>query len=356
MLNTQFTPGQIWLDSDGVPINAHGGCVILHEGVYYWYGEHKIAGPMGNTAQIGISVYTSHDLYNWTNAGIALPVSESPDSEICKGCIIERPKVIYNERDARFVMWFHLEYASDYGTARSGVAISDTPLGPFTFTHSLRPNSQVWPRNTDPAERRELTDAENLALRGFEFNGGHLHDYPADRIFRRDYRSGQMARDMTLFQEEDGRAYQIYSSEENGTLHISELSADYLDHQGDYIRVFPGGFHEAPTMIKHSGRYYLITSGCTSWDPNAARSSVADSIWGPWHELGNPCIGTAQEQETTFHSQGTFIFNAGPESERTIFMADRWCPSNPIDGRYVWLPLEFEPDRVTLRWRRRWSL
>ena len=38
-----FRPGEIWTDTAGVPINAHGGGVLLHEGIYYWFGEHKIA-------------------------------------------------------------------------------------------------------------------------------------------------------------------------------------------------------------------------------------------------------------------------------------------------------------------------
>lgn len=44
---------------------------------------------------------------------------------------------------------------------------------------------------------------------------------------------------MTLFVDDDGTAYHIYSSEENLTLHIAELSDDYLSHTGKYIRIFP---------------------------------------------------------------------------------------------------------------------
>lgn len=35
------TPGSIWKDMDGNPINAHGGGILYHEGTYYWYGEFK---------------------------------------------------------------------------------------------------------------------------------------------------------------------------------------------------------------------------------------------------------------------------------------------------------------------------
>ena len=36
-----FTPGKVWLDTNGRRIQAHGGSVICVEGTYYWYGENK---------------------------------------------------------------------------------------------------------------------------------------------------------------------------------------------------------------------------------------------------------------------------------------------------------------------------
>lgn len=72
-----------------------------------------------------------------------------------------------------------------------------------------------------------------------------------------------MSRDMTLFVDDDGKAYHIYSSEENLTLHIAELTDDYLQHSGRYIRIFPGGHNEAPALFKKDNMYWMITSGCT---------------------------------------------------------------------------------------------
>ena len=80
-----------------------------------------------------------------------------------------------------------------------------------------------------------------------------------------------MSRDMTLFVDDDRKAYHIYASEENLTLQIAELSDDYLSHTGRYIRVAPGGHNEAHAIFKIDGRYYIITSGSTGWEPNAAR-------------------------------------------------------------------------------------
>lgn len=101
---------------------------------------------------------------------------------------------------------------------------------------------------------------------------------------KRDLEGGQMSRDMTLFVDDDGKAYHIYSSEENLTLHIAELTDDYLQHSGRYIRIFPGGHNEAPTLFKKDNMYWMITSGCTGWDPNEARMFSASSIWGPWKQ------------------------------------------------------------------------
>jgi len=39
-----------------------------------------------------------------------------------------------------------------------------------------------------------------------------------------------------------------------------------------------------------------------------------------------------------------------------VFMADRWRPKNPIDGRYVWLPIEFEDGKPVLRSKKEWDL
>ena len=75
----------VWFDTDGKPIQAHGGQVIWVEhvgwngdkpyykpnpspgdGAWLWVGEDKSFGgrPIG-----GFRVYVSKDLYNWVNMG-----------------------------------------------------------------------------------------------------------------------------------------------------------------------------------------------------------------------------------------------------------------------------------------------
>jgi hypothetical protein len=217
----EFRPGEIWPDDKGVHINAHGGGILFHEGAYYWFGEHKIEGGAGNVAHVGVGVYSSKDLYHWKNEGIALKVSDDPASPLIKGCVIERPKVLFNAKTKKFVMWFHHELlGQSYDAALSGVAVADTVTGPYNYLGSFRPNAGVWPANTPEEIRKPLTpeDAGRLSKAGLR--GDYVPDWGRDMVLRRDFEGGQMSRDMSLFLD-DGKAYQIYSSESNSTLHIS---------------------------------------------------------------------------------------------------------------------------------------
>ncbi len=357
---SSFIPGAIWPDDQGVHINAHGGGVLFHGDRYYWFGEHKVAGAAGNRAQVGVHVYSSTDLYNWKDEGVALQVSDDADSDIVKGCIIERPKVIYNAKTDKFVMWFHLELKGQgYDAARSGIAISDTVTGPYTFVRSLRPNAGQWPINVTEAQK-DSASIERTKQEQEDFSGGPTAKHAKFNILGSHFEGGQMARDMNLFVDDDGKAYHIYSSEHNSTLHISLLSDDYLSHVGTYTRNFPFRWMEAPALFKRKGKYYLIASGCTGWDPNAARSAVADSILGEWTELKNPCVGINPENqlgpEKTFGGQSTCVFPVQGKADAYIAMFDIWRPQDAIDGRYVWLPIEFDDQGFTIEWADEWDL
>lgn len=343
----KFRPGALWPDTNGVHINAHGGGVLFHAGRYYWFGESR------HPETRGVSCYSSSDLYTWKNEGLCLAIAkDDPSSPVAEGNLIERPKVIYNQRDQRFVMWFHTELKDrGYDAAQTSVAVSERVTGPYRVLRSLRPNARQWPVNM-PSGDAKVPDQAASQQAGPEWREAAING----AFVRRDFESGQMSRDMTTFVDVDGTAYHIHASEENATLHISQLTPDYLAFTGKWTRIFPAGHNEAPAIFRARGKYFLITSGCTWWDPNAARSAVADSIWGPWRELGNPVRGTPQQADTTFESQSTFILPVAGRPDKFIFMADRWRPKNHVDGRYIWLPIEWEGDKPVLRWHEEWSL
>jgi hypothetical protein len=345
-----FYPGEIREDNNGVHINAHGGGILYHEGRYYWFGEHK--GERSNNALVGATCYSSTDLYDWTYENVALAVEKDPRSEIAEGCIIERPKVIYNAKTKKFVMYFHLELKDKgYAAARVGIAVSDKVTGPYRYLKSCRPNAGRYPVNMSMEQQQSPVKQSDFPKWWTE----EWKKAVVDGMFvRRDFAGGQMSRDMTLYVDDDGKAYHIYASEENLTLHLAELSDDYLSYTGKYIRIAPAGHNEAPAIFKKDGKYFMITSGCTGWDPNAARLFTADNIWGPWTEHSNPCVGA--DSELTFHSQSTYILPVAEKKDAFIFMADRWTPEHPIDGRYIWLPIRFENNLPVLRWSDRWDL
>ena len=139
-------------------------------------------------------------------------------------------------------------------------------------------------------------------------------------------------------------------------MHISELTDDYLDFTGKYARVLEGRSNEAPAIFKKGSKYFMISSGCTGWKPNAARSAVAEHPLGPWVELDNPARGTKEDIETTFRSQSTYVLPVKGKKDAYIYMGDRWTPDNAIDGRYIWLPIEFEEDKPILTWHDEWDV
>jgi len=297
---TNFKPGEVWYDTKGDVINAHGGGLLFDKGTYYWFGEKR-----GKSASEGVNVYSSKDLYNWKMEGLALAKSTDTTSEIATHGLMERPKVIYNPRTKQYVMWFHLELPGQgYKAARAGVAVSKNVTGPYTYVKSFRPN-------------------------------------------------GHMSRDMTLFVDDDGSAYEIYSARENYDLRIVKLTDDYLSATPQDTLLF-SNHREAPAVFKKDGKYFLITSGCTGWAPNRASLHVANSLFGPWQPLGDPMKGPMADK--TFDGQSTYIQPVQGKKDAFIFIADRWNPKNLKDSRYLWLPISVEANQPVVQWTDAWNL
>lgn len=313
-------PGELWYDNNNGHIQAHGGGVIWDDNTqkYYWYGEARKTSKIPSDIKwladagerIGVSCYSSTDLYNWNYEGLALKVlnyytGNYPESDIQPYRVIERPKVIYNEKTEKYVMWMHID-SSDYSYARAGVAVSDSPIGPFKYLGSYRPN-------------------------------------------------GKMARDMTVFVDDDGTAYLYASGNENMTMYCHKLTDDYLGIEGTYTKLFENWQREAPAVFKYQNRYFMINSGCSGWEPNKADSAVAYNPMGPWYSKGNPCVGN--NANYTFGGQSTHVLPIDRENGKFIFMADIWRPNNHSDSRYIWLPIEFTGyETFKIEWKDEWSI
>lgn len=315
---TNFQPSTEWLDTSGKPINAHGGGVLYHEGVYYWYGEHKIEGKSEAAfADGGIHCYSSKDLINWQDRGIVMSVDYSNDkSDIAYGCILERPKVVFNKQSKKFIAYFKLYLKGvGYEVSNVGVAIADKPYGPFTYSH--------------------------------KFLGGG---------------SEKGSGDFCMFTDKNGTLYHLTVRKPDKTFVIGKLQPDYLYAEVNSYRVAQGitRHTEAPAVILRNGKYYLIGSASSGWKPNAARSFSTDSINGLYTELGNPTIGLNPHNglghEKTFGGQISFIIPVKGKKDAYIAMFDTWMPEKPIKGGYIWLPIVFKNNQPTIQWLDSWNL
>ncbi|MDE6134176.1 MAG: family 43 glycosylhydrolase [Muribaculaceae bacterium] len=298
-----FEPGAVWNDTSGKHINAHGGCVIFHEGTYYWFGEDR-TGYDSN----GVSCYTSTDLYNWKRQGLVFKVSQALDETTGK-CILERPKVVYNDKTDKWVMYIHWENGNGYGEARVCVAVADEINGDYEFVSTFRPNG---------------------------------HD----------------SRDQTVFKDADGKAYHFGSTDMNTNMNVALLSEDYLTTETNPVtetKILRGLRYEAPAIIRVGDTYFGVFSGCTGWDPNPGHSATATEILGTWTAGRNFAID--QGAATTYKSQSTYIYKVDGIEGAYVYMGDRWNSSD-VGGKseYVWLPLSVRSGAPTVKWYDKWDL
>jgi len=302
-----FRPGRLWVDTKNRPIQAHGGGIMRHKNQWWWHGEDRSNGYIA----IGASAYVSSDLMRWRRVGLALPRA-AYDQKHGDQTLCERPKVVFNRATGQFVMWFHYD-RSGYGDSRAGVAVSQSPGGPFQFLGAIRP-------------------IESSTFR-----------------------------DMNLWVDDDGRAYVFYAGEGNQTMHVVRLNAQWTAPETPMVegqtwaRILVNQSREAPAPFKHQGKYFLLTSGCSGWAANKADLAVADSPLGPYRSLGNPCVGEGADQ--TFGTQSTFVLpTPGAPAGHFLFLADRWKPEALADARYVWLPFQMQENNTKISWTPRWKL
>lgn len=314
MADGTINPGQTWNDTNGSAINAHGGCIQYSNGYYYWFGEKRNGGKSD-----GISCYRSSDLYNWKKLAQAVtPTGIMTDEcrDIASGRTLERPKVIYNAKTSKWVMWIHWENGTNYNEAKCAVLISDKIEGPYSLVDVFRPN------NKD-------------------------------------------SRDQTLFLDDDGHAYHVYSTNMNSNTNCERLTDDFLLPEKDFNLQLKGRRYEAPALFKVGDTYYGLFSGCTGWDPNPGRYMYTTDIMGEWYapidftakdgSTGiNFCIDNGMN--TSYTSQSAYVIPVHGKDKCFIYYGDRWNSSNIQSSKYVWLPLSIRSGYPTVRWYDSWNL
>ncbi len=299
--NDSIVPGAVWPDDRGHHVQAHGGGILKFEGTYYWFGEQRERGL--DFSKKYVSCYASTDLLHWQFRG---NVVQMDNVEHFNGrWVLERPKVYYNEKTKKFVMYMHIDgpVGNDrgYAFARVGVATCDTVDGQYQYVRSFRP-------------------------------------------------LGHESRDIGQFVDDDGTAYLIFEDRPFG-FRIARLSPDYMDLDKEMCLI--PQHMEGGAVVHYQGLYYAIGSALTGWNANPNKYATAKSLEGPWSEFKN----IAPPKVNTYGSQSTMMLKVvGTKSTTVIFMGDIWRPSRQWDSRYLWMPLEIGDGKLFLPQPRAWRL
>ena len=334
-------PGQPWNDTQGQPIQAHAGGVLFEAGVYYWYGMNWDGPtilpktlPQQNYTWFfnrGITIYTSRDLYAWKPAATVLTeVSYNPASLLQPLNGLIRPKIIKNDQTGRYILMAALT-APDFESFNDIVfADADSPTGPFIFRGKLTWQGTPGPAGLWAPQWKQAAGDPPSRIRGF---------------------------DMTLFKDEDGKAYLLTAHHD---VFLYELAEDYLSVTR--VAKLPEVEGEAPAMFKAHGTYYLLTSRLTGWAPNRNTYYTAPTIHGPWTPRGN--FATGPHEETTFNSQVAYVLPVAGKPDAFIFIADRFGATSDVlvhdfqQATHIWLPIQLNPLQKSLQvtWRDSWDL
>lgn len=353
-MNHSIKPGQVWLDTNGKRIQAHGAQLYFENGTYYWIGENKEHTTGEDEVWTwGIRLYSSRDLYNWQDEGLIVPPElENVDSILHPHRHLDRPHLLYNERTKKYVLW--LKYCDD---AHYAVLTADSLKGPYEIV-----NPRYFPY-------------------------------------------GVKCGDYDIGKDEAGQGY-IWFEVNHTDVWGAKLNADYTAVEGEpsviYQGLKPPMTREAVTHFERNGKHYLVTSGMTGYRPNPSEVAVSDDPLTGYTVQGNVCEGDTSN--TTFHSQISSVFKV-PGKDLYIAIADRWMPElndwtytgdmrpdpvtqqkimkkfqelgiDPAKDReramkiaialteacntsladYVWLPIEFEGDRAVIRWHDEWRI
>lgn len=299
--NDLIYPKAIWPDSKGNHIQAHGGGILKMGRTYYWYGEERRQGL--NPEFRYVSCYSSQDLVNWKFRGDPLRLSCPAN---LKDWVLERPKVYFNAKTRKYVMYMHIDGSlpgggGGYSFASVCVAVSDKATGPFKFIKTFRP-------------------------------------------------LGYESRDIGQFVDDDGTAYLIFEDRPNG-FHIARLSEDYLDVAEDVCLIkapLEGG-----ALVHYKGLYYMLGSALTGWNPNPNKYATAKQLKGPWSEFRD----VASPETNTYGSQSTMLLKiAGTKDTTIVFMGDVWKPDAQWDSRYLWMPVEIGNGKLWLPKPETWKI
>jgi arabinoxylan arabinofuranohydrolase len=188
---------------------ADPSCLVTKDRVYI-YCSNDDESPVGGSYNIpNVICVSSSDMKNWTDHGSVFRAADSTTWAKKTWA----PAAI--ERDGKFFLYF------GNGGADIGVAVSDSPAGPFK---------------------------DSL--------GKHLISHSTPGV--------QPARNMWLFDPgvfiDDGQAYIYFGGNGDNNVRAARLNRDMTSLEGEVIKMYATNFFEAAWVFKRNGTYYFSYS------------------------------------------------------------------------------------------------
>lgn len=255
--------------SNGNPLFSHKysadpAALIYNDTFYIYCGEDTGDGKWYNMPNW--LVFSSKDLKTWTEHPVPLKANTfkwTKDNSSWASQVIER--------NGKFYWYISAEHANGSGKA-IGVAVSDSPVGPFT-------------------------DARGKALITNDMTTEYT-DISWDDI------------DPTVWIDEDGQAYLFWG---NTQCYYARLKDNMIELDDEIMPVDLPQFTEAPWIYKKGDWYYL--SYATGW-PEKTAYAMSKSIEGPWepkgilNELAGNC-NTNHQAIVEFRGKWYFVYHNG---------------------------------------------
>jgi hypothetical protein len=296
-----IVPGGDWRDTNGKLIAATEGGIIKVGDLYYLWGMDRSA---NNYAFVGINLYSSPDLKKWSFVNQILKKSSHPDLD--NDAVVERAKLLHNEKTGQFVIWMHYEGHDAYKIAEVAYATCSTIGGNYTFKAHFRP-----------------MDIDS--------------------------------RDINVYQDDDGRAYLICTTFGNQNVSLFELDNTYTSIVKEVYRGSASNDMECEghAIIKQGGYYFWLMSWCTGWDFNDNHYFYATKLSGPWTAGGSIAVVNTH----TYESQVGFAVTVkGSDATTFLYTGDRWSVSNYSMSRIVMLPITVSGTKLSVGWQDQYSL
>jgi hypothetical protein len=294
-------PGITFMDTDGKPVNAHGGGVIKVCDTFYLHGEYFLSTTTDNNFN-GFSIYSSKNLATWKNEGIILPQQAS--GQLGPNRKGERPHIIQCPSSGEFVLYAHSADTTYQADKEVVYATSATVNGPYAFKGSLKNSGGTIAAHSDMSA---LSDGDSAYV---VTESGWVYTLSAD-------------------------------------CHSWVSSKQYSAVNGQ-----SGGI-EAPTVFKAGSTYYWIGSDKTGWRANDDFYSTAPSMNGPWTYQGY----LAPQGKLTWMTQSTWVIQvAGSQGTIYVYWGDHWYGNQDTSApgkhnnltTYVFQPLVFSGTSIAL--------